>query len=95
MYKRLQNGSDVRGIAVDGEDTVWSCSPSLAQSVRCPHMCSPQQGYYACAGVEGEARNITPTVAFFIGAGLAEMLAKREGVPTTSLRISVGAPATD
>lgn len=42
-------------------------------------------------GVEGEARNITPTVAFFIGAGLAEMLAKRESVPTTSLRISVGA----
>ena len=23
MYKRLQNGSDVRGIAVDGEHTVY------------------------------------------------------------------------
>ena len=41
------------------------------------------------AGVEGEARNITPTIGYFIGAALAEQLAKRFGVPTTSLRISV------
>ena len=39
--------------------------------------------------MEGEARNITPTIAYFIGAALAEQLAKRFGVPTTSLRVSV------
>ncbi|BDA46832.1 Phosphomannomutase/phosphoglucomutase [Coccomyxa sp. Obi] len=58
LYKRLQNGSDVRGIAVDG--------------------------------VEGENRNITPTIAFFLGAALSEQLAKRFSVPTTALSVSIG-----
>ena len=43
-------------------------------------------------GVKDEARNLTPTAAFFIGCGLAEQLAARFGVPTTSLRVSVRAP---
>ncbi|KAK9839193.1 hypothetical protein WJX81_000583 [Elliptochloris bilobata] len=58
LYKKLQNGSDVRGIAVDG--------------------------------VKDEVRNLTPTAAFFIGAAMAEQLAARFSVPTTSLRVSVG-----
>ena len=40
-------------------------------------------------GVKDEARNLTPTAAFFIGCGLAEQLAARFSVPTTSLRVSV------
>lgn len=43
--------------------------------------------------MEGEARNITPTIAFFLGAGLAEQLGKRFKVPTTSLRVSVSSLA--
>ncbi len=43
----------------------------------------------AVAGVPDEKRNLTATAAFFIGSGLAEQLAARFNVPTTSLRVSV------
>ena len=43
--------------------------------------------------MKDEARNLTPTAAFFIGCGLAEQLAARFSVPTTSLRVSVRTPA--
>jgi len=39
--------------------------------------------------VPDEKRNLTATAAFFIGSGLAEQLAARFNVPTTSLRVSV------
>ncbi|CAK0785494.1 hypothetical protein CVIRNUC_008703 [Coccomyxa viridis] len=54
----LQNGSDVRGVAVEG--------------------------------VPGEKQTLNATVAYFMGCGLAEQLAKRAGVSTQSLRVSIG-----
>lgn len=53
----------------------------------------PSQGCIAPPGVKDEARNLTPTAAFFIGCGLAEQLAARFSMPTTSLRVSVRTPA--
>ncbi|CAL5224325.1 g6994 [Coccomyxa viridis] len=58
LYMPLQNGSDVRGVAVEG--------------------------------VPGEKQTLNATVAYFMGCGLAEQLAQRQGVSPQSLRVSIG-----
>ena len=42
-------------------------------------------------GVPGEKQTLNATVAYFMGCGLAEQLAKRQGVSPKSLRVSVSA----
>jgi len=140
LYKRLQNGSDIRGVAVEGARWRRRRSALLAGLARrrvlgrararrselrpCEPLTGPRTGCVtarssvppswagvleaaldgtstlvlswrkgrkqpAVAGVPDEKRNLTATAAFFIGSGLAEQLAARFNVPTTSLRVSV------
>lgn len=47
------------------------------------------QGPALNAGVEGETRNLTPKIAFYIGTGLAKLLAERFNKPAKQLHVSV------
>lgn len=40
-------------------------------------------------GVQGETRNLTPIIAFYIGSGLAQLLKDRFNKPTNELKVSV------
>ena len=46
--------------------------------------------YYA--GVEGEEQNLTPGIAFCIGAGLAEYFAEKTGKAADQLQVAVRHP---
>ena len=40
----------------------------------------------------GEPLNLTPEMAFYLGAAFADMLAQQLGKPASKLRVSVGPP---
>ena len=50
---------------------------------------SPLNFVLLSAGVEGEKRNLTPKIAFYIGSGLAKLLADRFSKPANELKVSV------
>ena len=106
LYMPLQNGSDVRGVAVEGEP--WRCTTSVpVLTHRLPTL--PILLSFPCyissktlskgkrhelyvllwPGVTGEKQTLNATVAYFMGCGLAEQLAQRQGVSPQSLRVSV------
>jgi len=41
------------------------------------------------AGVQGEKRNLTPLIAYYIGTGLAKLLSARFNKPANELKVSV------
>jgi len=53
------------------------------------HNCGSHDFLPFWPGVPGEKQTLNATVAYFIGCGLAEQVAKRRGLSTQSLRISV------
>ena len=57
-WKKLQNGSDIRGVALEG--------------------------------VEGEAVNLTPEVAYTLGNAFVNWLGQKTGKPTSELSIGIG-----
>lgn len=43
-------------------------------------------------GIEGQPQTLTPKIAFYIGSGLAKLLAERFNKPVNELRVSVSIP---
>jgi hypothetical protein len=41
------------------------------------------------AGVQGEKRNLTPMIAYYIGTGFAKLLSARFSKPANELKVSV------
>lgn len=82
IFQKLQNGSDIRGIAIAGKSILESTTSVPVLLATCSSL-----HYYA--GVDGEEQNITPTVAFFIGVGFASWLSETLKMPANSLHISV------
>ena len=80
-YAHVQNGSDVRGFAIDGERDVLAVALCVCLCVQLDFS----------AGVPGEDLNLTPEMAFFMGAAFADMLTQQLGKPASELRVSVRA----
>ena len=103
VFQRLQNGSDIRGIAIPGLlapltdlQMYHGISVLFWHNPASELMMSISIFTSNClvelllpAGVEGEEQNITPTVAFYIGIGFASWLSETLKRPANSLQISV------
>lgn len=109
-FKQLQNGSDIRGIAIEGAQASADLRfPSQSLGALRSHLLLPLRSttdgrathrdstsmqrthlpHSSCAGVEGETRNLTPKIAYFIGVGFAKLLSNRFSKPADQLKVSV------